>query len=368
MSQQSNIVKVKVNELIETLMPAYLYTDKHRDADFSKLPTLMMWGPPGIGKSDMVKTLKNKLNEATGKTVNTRDVRLLLFNPVDLRGIPVPDVNREFAIWLKPAIFDLDASPETINILLLDEISAAPPSVQAAAYQLTLDRKVGEHEIPKNTIIICAGNRLVDKGVAYKMPTPLANRITHFEIAPEIEDWKEWAIPNGVDQRIIGFLNYRPNYLYQFNPTSDDVAFATPRSWSFVDTYLKIYGQVEKARTMVAGSVGLGIATEFAAYCRVADNIPNVEDILAGKDVEVPKGSDVLYALSAALTTKAATSNNEQLKNIALYTMKMPKEFSVLTMKDILRVQSATGGSIKTRLLTMKEWIEWARNHRQFIA
>lgn len=367
MSTQTNIQVVKVNELIDLLLPIYTWGAKNGN-DFTKVPPVMQWGPPGVGKSDSIKTLASRLGEATGKQVVTQDVRLLLFNPVDLRGIPVPDANKEFAIWLRPQIFDLNPSSDVINILLLDEISAAPPSVQASAYQLTLDRKVGEHKLPDNTIIMAAGNRLVDKGVAYKMPTPLANRLTHFEIKPELEDWKEWAIPNGVDERIIGFLNYRPNYLFKFDPGSDDVAFATPRSWSFVNQFLKMYGGVEKARTMTAGSIGLATTTEFVAYCRVADSIPNVQDILDGKDVDVPKGSDVLYALSASLTTKAANSTDAQLKNIAKFTLKMPKEFSVLTMKDILRVKSENGSSIKTRLLTMPEWIEWARSHRQFIA
>lgn len=363
---QSNIVTVKVNELIDLLLPIYTYGSKTND--FSKTPPVMQWGPPGVGKSDSIKTLAERLAEATGKTVKTQDVRLLLFNPVDLRGIPVPDANKEFAIWLRPQIFDLDPSENVINILLLDEISAAPPSVQAAAYQLTLDRKVGEHKLPDNTIILAAGNRLVDKGVAYKMPTPLANRLTHFEIKPELEDWKEWAIPAGISRYIIGFLNYRQNYLYQFDPSSDDVAFATPRSWSFVNQFINMYGDVEKARTMIAGSIGLGITTEFMAYVKVESQLPNIQDILDGKEVTMPKGADVMYALSASLTTKAATATDDQLKNIARFTMKMPKEFSVLTMKDILKVKTDKGVSLKSRLLTMQEWIEWATAHRQYIS
>lgn len=363
----TNIVTVKVNELIDLLLPIYSYGAKN-GMNFSKIPPVMQWGPPGVGKSDSIKTLAERLAEATGKQVKTQDVRLLLFNPVDLRGIPVPDADRMFAKWLRPQIFDLDPSQDLINILLLDEISAAPPSVQAAAYQLTLDRKVGEHKLPDNTIILAAGNRLVDKGVAFKMPTPLANRLTHFEIKPELEDWKEWAIPNGISRYIIGFLNYRPNYLYQFDSSSDDVAFATPRSWAFVNQYINMYGDVEKARTMIAGSIGLGITTEFMAYVKVESQLPNVQDILDGKDVPVPKGADVNYALSASLTTKAASATDEQLKNIARYTMKMAKEFSVLTMKDILKVKTDKGQSLKSRLLTMDEWIQWATNHRQFIS
>lgn len=403
---QSNIARVKVNELINLLLPVYMHGSMANN--FTDTPAIMMWGPPGVGKSDCIKTLAKKLEENTGKIVMVRDVRLLLFNPVDLRGIPVPHVREriiniaeydsathtrvdlsdkeneaiqaqhldpalmakiqeKFAVWLKPLIFQLNPSPDVINILLLDEISAAPPSVQAAAYQLVLNRMVGEHKLPDNTIILAAGNRLVDKGVAYKMPTPLANRMTHFEIYPEVEDWKEWAIPNGKDNRIIGFLNMRPNFLFKFDPASDDVAFCTPRSWDFVDKYLKIYGKIDSARTMVAGSIGMGPASEFASYCKVADTIPNVDDIMNGKQVAIPKGPDVLYALSAAITSKCIACNDDQLQNIARYTMAMPKEFSVLTMKDSLRVITPTG-TVKSRLLTMPDWIKWAREHRLYIA
>lgn len=361
----TNIVRVKVNELINLLLPIYLHSAKKND--YSKIPANMMWGPPGVGKSESIWTLKAILEENTGKRVVVTDVRLLLFNPVDLRGIPVPDKKRENAVWLKPHIFQLDPSDNVINIVLLDEISAAPPSVQAAAYQLVLNRQVGEHKLPNNTIMIAAGNRLVDKGVSYKMPTPLANRMAHFEIYPEVEDWKEWAIPNGMDARIIGFLNSRPTHLFKFDPASDDVAFCTPRSWSFVNQYLDIYGKVEPARTMIAGSIGLGATTEFAAYCRVADSIPDVKAIMNGTHTQVPTGPDVLYALSAAITTYSATADDNQLKNMAKYTMSMPKEFSVLTMKDTLRVQTQKG-TVKSRLLTMPEWVKWARDHRLFIA
>ena len=121
-----------------------------------------------------VEFIKSALLPAVAEEVNITDVRLLLFNPIDLRGIPVADQRRQFAVWLKPKIFKMNGTEDYVNILLLDEISAAPQSVQAAAYQITLDRKVGEHALPKNCIVIAAGNRVTDKSVAYQMPKALA--------------------------------------------------------------------------------------------------------------------------------------------------------------------------------------------------
>ena len=143
----------------------------------------MLWGPPGVGKSQAVRQIAKEIGDRTGKRVNVTDVRLLLFNPIDLRGIPTANADKTLAVWLKPQIFQMDASDDIVNILFLDEISAAPQSVQAAAYQITLDRVVGEHKLPDNCIVIAAGNRMTDKSVAFKMPKALANRLMHIDIA-----------------------------------------------------------------------------------------------------------------------------------------------------------------------------------------
>lgn len=351
----ANILTVTPNEFVNIVEPLY--------SSGEQIPTVMLWGPPGVGKSEAIRdTLGKRLRKNTGKDVVFTDVRLLLFNPVDLRGIPVPDAAHEFTQWLKPQIFNLDPSPNKINLLLLDEITAAPPTVQAAAYQLTLDRKVGEHMLPDNVIVLAAGNRVVDKGVAYKMPTPLANRMSHFEIKPELEDWKEWAIPNEIHPMVIGFLNFQQNMLHKFDPATDDLAFPTPRAWSFVSRYLKIYNNIDKAYPMIAATVGEGVAVQFKAFAKTYGSLPDVNKILDGEKVEVQNKPDIMYALSAALSSRVAKAKDQQLKNITLFTMTLPKEFAVLTMRDMLRVEG-----IKDKVMTFKEWISWAKEHKGLI-
>ena len=349
--------KLTPNQMIKVLTPLY--------ASGEQVPTVMLWGQPGIGKSDGVRGLAEKLQETTKKEVIVHDVRLLLFNPVDLRGIPVADANKEFAKWLRPQIFNMDASDDVINLLFLDEVTAAPPTVQASAYQLTLDRKVGEHKLPDNCIIMCAGNRVQDKGVAYKMPTPLANRMTHFEIHCEIDDWKDWAIPNGIHPLVLGFLNFRNTLLNKFDASSDDSAFPTPRSWAFVSKYLHIYKDIDSAYPMVAGSIGEGTAVEFKSFSKTYGNLPNIDDILNGKDVKIDASKpDIVCALSSALVSRASKATDVQLQNIMQFIMNsgMSKEFSVLTVKDLLRVDD-----VKIRLISLPEWMKWSTAHRQFI-
>ena len=178
-----------------------------------KFPSVMLWGSPGVGKSQGVRQIADDISACTGKRVEVTDVRLLLFNPVDLRGIPTSNADKTLAVWLKPKIFQMDESSDVINILFLDEISAAPQSVQAAAYQITLDRQVGEHRLPDNCIVIAAGNRVTDRSVAYQMPKALANRLCHIEIESDEKSWHEWAVNANIHKYVMGFLERYPDMM-----------------------------------------------------------------------------------------------------------------------------------------------------------
>lgn len=356
-----NVIKMRVNEMIDLMAPLYASCKNYSQKE--GIPSLMLWGPPGIGKSQGIDALGKKVQEITGKQVVKTDARLLLFNPVDLRGIPVADAKRELAIWLKPAIFQMDPSDSIINILFLDEISAAPLSVQAAAYQMTLDRVIGEHKIPDNCIVVAAGNRITDKSVAYKMPKALGNRMTHIEITSEVEDWKRWAIPHGIDSKIIGYINYKNSALFGFDPSTDDVAFPSPRSWEMVDKYLKkLNANVDIAFPLVAGSVGMGTATEFKAYTKVFNELPDIKAIYEGTETTVPKEPDVLYALSAALASYSVKADIKQLANFLKYSSTMPAEFAALTVKDMAQIKQ-----VKDMLLKCPEWMVWCKKHKSFI-
>jgi hypothetical protein len=359
---ESNIIKTRVNDVIDLMVP--LYSSVANNGKFKEIPSLMLWGPPGIGKSQGVRALGKELAKKTGKKVAFTDVRLLLFNPVDLRGIPMADKERQVAVWLKPLIFQMDPSPDIINILFLDEISAAPLSVQAAAYQMVLDRVVGEHKLPDNCIVVAAGNRVTDKSVAYKMPKALGNRMTHLEIEADIDDWKRWAIPAGIDSRIIAYLNYRRSHLFQFDASNDDVAFCSPRSWEMSDTYLKKLNSIDTAFPLIAGSIGLGPATEFKAWSNVFHKLPNIQDIFDGKDVIVPKEPDILYALSASLVSHSAKYANDKtrLGNLVTYSLKMPAEFATLTVRDTVTVES-----VRSLILSLPQWITWSKQYKGFI-
>ena len=237
---------------------------------------LMMWGPPGIGKSELVHQVGTKL----GRKV--RDLRLALYDPTDIKGMPYLS-NEQSMKWAPSSEFPTD--PNSTDILFLDELVSAPPSVQAAAYQLILNRRVGEYTLPEGCDIIAAGNRENDRGVTYKMPKPLANRFIHTELRVDADQWISYAIDKMIHKDIVGYISYMKQDLFNFDPASASHSFATPRSWFFVNEILKGSKSFSKdtIATMISGAVGDGIAVKFLHHCRISDQLPLAKDVLTGK-------------------------------------------------------------------------------------
>lgn len=352
-----NIPTMSVGSLTEKLTDAY-ETIIHAGLPVRTIPSVMLWGPPGVGKSQAVRQIGNRLEESTGKKVFITDVRLLLFNPIDLRGIPTANEDKTLAVWLRPKIFQMDPSEDVINILFLDEISAAPQSVQAAAYQITLDRTVGEHRLPDNCIVIAAGNRVTDKSVAFKMPKALANRLMHLEVEGDFDSWKEWAIQAGIHEKVIGFLSFRPGCLMGFDSTGDDLAFPTPRSWEMVSSLLNhVSDDVEQMYVLIAGLVGSGTAAEFRTWTAIYQELPSMEDIFDGKEASVPEGTDALYALVSSMTAYARKHKTEigKIANSIRYGDRLPPDFSVVLMKDYMYLDEDYG----KKLMAVPEFMRW---------
>lgn len=356
-----NIPSVTIEEFINTMLPMYgAFINKKIN-----LPALMLWGPPGVGKSDAIKEIGEKLGETYNKTVNITDVRLLLYTPVDLRGIPTVDENKEFAKWLKPKIFQMNESENVINFLVLDEITAAPQSVQAAAYQITLDRQIGEHKLPDNCIIIAAGNRITDKSVAYSMPKALCNRMTHLEIRADFNSWKKWALTHGIDARVIGYITYKNSALNDFDPKSQDQAFPTPRSWEMVSNYLTINSNIDNIRMLIEGTIGVGAAIEFAVFCKTFNKLPDIKGIMDGVYTDYPNSPDVYYALESAIINYCINEKltKTNVKNLIKYCQNMEAEYAILTMKDLINISY----KISDLLITCEEWNNFAEKYYSYI-
>ena len=355
--KSTNVPQMNINRLIDELAPAYSNL-LNAGLPLYLFPSVMLWGPPGVGKSQAVRQLGKEIESNTGKRVHITDVRLLLFNPIDLRGIPTANADKTLAIWLKPQIFQMDPSTDVVNILFLDEISAAPQSVQAAAYQITLDRVVGEHKLPENCIVIAAGNRTTDKSVAFKMPKALANRLLHIEVEGSFASWKEWAISSGINEKVIGFLSFRQQFLMGFDASNDDLAFATPRAWEMVSNVLNyVDADINKSYALIAGIVGLGTAIEFRTWAKVYNELPNIEDIFNGKRPPLPGATDAMYALCSSMTAYAREHKNDvrRIANSVKYAAQMPPDFSTVLFKDYMYIEK----DFRTKLLQIPEFSKW---------
>lgn len=219
---------------------------------------LMIWGPPGIGKSELV------ASAAQTHGLPLIDLRLSQLEPSDLRGIPFRSGER--VAWAPPATLPHEDVHGPEGILFLDELTAALPTVAAAAYQLVLDRRLGEYTLPAGWLIVAAGNRTTDRGIAFGMPAPLANRFQHAALQVDVNQWLRWAETTGIDERIRRFLAADPKWLSTFEATADQVAFASPRSWVFADRVLKKSATgtpTERLKARLAGCVGRDAAQAF---------------------------------------------------------------------------------------------------------
>lgn len=363
--KSTNIPRLSIEKIVANL--SYTYSNVINNfIPLNTVPSVMLWGPPGVGKSQAVRQLAKEIEYATGKKVNITDVRLLLFNPIDLRGIPTANNDKTLAVWLKPKIFDMNENNDVVNILFLDEISAAPQSVQAAAYQITLDRVVGEHKLPANCIVIAAGNRVTDKSVAYKMPKALSNRLLHFEVEDSFDSWKKWAIRSYVNEKVIGFLSFKQDYLMNFENTTDDLAVATPRTWEMVSNLLNnVSDNIEQMYPMICGLIGTGTAVEFRTWCKVYKDLPSMDDIFSGKMPRVPSSTDAIYALVSSMTAYARNHKDDLrlIANSIKYAEMLPPDFSVILMKDYLCIEKG----YKEKLMRIPEFARWIQTKGRFL-
>jgi hypothetical protein len=296
---------------------------------FKKQRPLFLWGPPGIGKSELVADITAELG---GVMI---DLRLGQMEPTDIRGIPFYNKDNGKMDWAEPIDLPTEefASQHPIVVVFFDELNSAAPSVQAAAYQLILNRRSGKYILPDNVVMVAAGNRESDKGVTYRMPTPLANRFIHQEMKCDFSSWQEWAVNKNIHKDVVGYISYAKQDLYDFDAKSASRAFATPRSWTFVSELLEDDDSDDDTiMNLIAGTVGEGLAVKFMAHRKIAGKMPKPEDILAGKEKELNVKEvsamyslviSMCYELKAAIEQKISDKQfHEMADNFFAYMMK----------------------------------------------
>lgn len=290
--------------------------------------SVFLWGPPGIGKSSIVAGVA----KSTG--MDLIDLRVSQLAPTDLRGLPFVEGGR--AHFAPPAFLPHEGE----GILFIDEFNMASPSMMGIAQQLILDRRVGDYVVPEGWYIVAAGNRAEDRAAVSQMPAPVANRFIHFNVEPDLASWKEFAIQQGMNEQIISFLNYRPQLLFHFNKNA--TAWPSPRSWEFANSLLDVGLTIDSA-------VGEGTASEFYSYQTVYSRLPDIEDIMAGRRVQVPREPSLMYAICGALVSRSKTA--EDFYNSVKWLINgTTEDYSGMFLGDALismKANNTQGGFIK---------------------
>ena len=239
--------------------------------------SLMVLGPTGVGKSEVVHQI------AASYEMRVIDVRLLLWSLTDLKGIPYPDESRTYTKWLINDVLPRTDRDGNSGILLLEELNAAPKTVQAAAYQLTLDRKIGDYVLPAGWHIIATGNREQDNGVHSAPAAPLADRFEIHEVEVDFGVWRDHAINVGYSPAVIGYLSANRTALYTFKPEDTaELVFATPRSWAAVSDLFDAGLTGDVLRIKIEGNVGSVESAGLLKYMKNTKLLPDIEAVLNG--------------------------------------------------------------------------------------
>lgn len=313
-----------------------------------------LWGPPGIYKSDLVAQAANDLGS------ELRDVRLSLMDPVDLKGFPVPKDG--LMSWLPPDFLPHEkpnAKKKSKGILFLDEMNTAPAQVQAAAYQLILNRRIGDYVLPEGWSILAAGNRTSDRSVVHAMPAALASRLVHIDCEVDAEDWIDWAIKHGISNATRGYIRWRPNNLCISKIEAGMRSIPTPRTWAMVDQIMtKAQGlDNETLQHLVAGTVGDGCAAEYMGFVREQANLPNIDSIeLNPEKTPVPESPSTRYAVISMLEARVTASNIDRYMK---YVARMNKEFEIVFVTAAGRRDDA--------IFTTKFFMDWSRENRSLL-
>lgn len=322
---------------------------------------IMLWGPPGVGKTSVAKEAADELGW------DYLCLQVSVYNPIDLAGLPCPDREAGVAKYLPPSFIKAAIDADKPMVLCFDEIASAPPAVQVATQRVILERKFGEFELSPHVRIVATGNRASDRAATFNMPTPLANRFLHvLDIGCSVEDWKLWALKNNQHPLVISYLSFAPDSLMAFPKDPEVRAYPTPRSWSFVSKLMQSFQpQDDEFFQAVSTAIGEPAAANFLAFAKTYTELPDIEAILDGTNkASVDQNrADLLYAICGALIgglQRKVTA--DRIDNFLDYVSdKLPAEFTLLAARD------AFGSGLDAQLIRSKNWSKFSKMNISWI-
>ena len=301
-------------------------------------------GSPGIGKSALTK------NTAKAMNYKVIDHRLSTSAPEDLSGLP--SFQNGKATFMPFDIFPTEDTPLPEGydgwVLFLDEFNSAAKSVQAAAYKLILDRMVGQHKLHEKVAIVAAGNHATDRAIVNPLGTAMQSRLVHFKLVHNVDEWLEdVAFAENYDSRIIAYITWKPDALFDFRPDHNELTFCCPRTWEFMNRLIKgktfnivkdknnndIY-EMDMLAPMFAGTITSGTATGFIQFTKVFQNLPDIGQILALPNATpIPGDKALQWATVVHLFEK---SDENTFEPVSQYVSRFSTEFRIVYFRMII--------------------------------
>ena len=329
------------------------------------LPPLMIWGPPGCGKSSIVKTVADELQ------IEFIDVRLAQMEPCDIRGLPVPDKETLSMDWYVNGSWP--RNPNGKGIIFLDELTAADRSIQVAAYELILDRRLGKlYNVPPGYLIVAAGNRTTDSAVATTMSSALANRFLHVELKEDQESWLTWARQHDIHPSVIGFIQYKPQMLFDMDDQNLERGWPSPRSWQRVSQMCQICKDENVLRKLIYGLVGNRAGVEFMSFHKLNRKFDDILQTMLDPNsvIKIPETADEKYAMCAAmvyLLWRGKDEEDEKKRMTGFYRIciEMTSDFACMALMAAFEGNDKTKKGIFCDKLTNHPlFVKWRAKHK----
>ncbi|MBO4326049.1 MAG: AAA family ATPase [Clostridia bacterium] len=317
-------------------------------------------GAPGVGKSQIIRQIGKKYG------YKVIDIRLAQMSEVEIGGLIYPNESRTKTVWLTPELLPDEKRDGKNTILLLDELTSCTKRVQVAAYQLILDRRIGQYQLPEGTFVIALGNREDDDGVYIKLAGPLADRFEIHYIEPDFDQWKyDYALKYNVHHLVISYLTFKPSALHNQKEVEGSMVFATPRSWDRVSDILHIDSDVTKPviRNKIIGNVGEKEGVQFVEFCRNNADTITADDFLAGKG-PIPAAPEKISILLSSLSDKVSFLANtgyseltgeqkSKVKEVIRAFFRFSEtEYTIVGLKNVLEMNRE---AVKKIFLTMDD-------------
>lgn len=314
------------------------WIENHKRKVSELVPPIMIWGPPGVGKSSVIRDIAHDLD------IGYIDVRLAQREPIDIRGLPVP--TDDGVHWHISAEWPRD--PDSKGIIIFDELTAADRALQVAAYEFILDRRLGDlYTVPEGWYIVGAGNRASDRAVATTMSSALANRFLHVEIEPEVDSWIKWSIRHNIHPLVTGFIRFKPECFFTMEGNLER-GWPSPRSWERVSTMMHLQGNgnsqsMRMLDIAIEGLIGAEAGIEFNAYRQWGGEIYHVLEMMLDdkKNVVIPQQADQKYAVCSAMVYHLWKGKNKEQQEALLdgffrISIELSSDFAAMAMIDAM--------------------------------